>query len=107
MRMNRSTVSLLLSTLTACFHSSPDVAVLAPLVAQLREEPFDQSNQPEYLVFADELTATVFQSLRRDPRYRIVARGKLFVCPSDTAPKVSTCGGTGGHTSDALVTLLI
>ena len=81
--MTRSKASLLLLTLTGCFHSSPDAAVLAPLVALLTQEPFDQSNQPEYLVFADELTATVFQSLKRDARYRIIPTGKPFVCPSE------------------------
>jgi hypothetical protein len=82
MRMNRSKASLLLFTLTGCFHSSPDAAVLAPLVALFTQEPFDQSHQPEYLVFADELTASVFKSLRRDNRYRILPTGKPFVCPS-------------------------
>jgi hypothetical protein len=66
--MTRSKASLLLLTLMGCFHRSPDAAVLAPLVALFKEQPFDQSNQPEYLVFADELTASVFKSLRRDSR---------------------------------------
>src|SRR6266849_4969871 len=86
MRMTRSKVSLLLFTLASCFHSSPDAAVLHPLVAHVTPEPFDQSNQPEYLVFADELTASVFKSVRRDNRYRILPTGKPFVCPSDGAP---------------------
>src|ERR1700730_3266340 len=83
MRMTRSKASLLLLTLTGCFHSSPDAAVLAPLVALFKQQPFDQGNQPEYLVFADELTASVFKSLRRDSRYRILPTGNPFVCPSD------------------------
>jgi hypothetical protein len=83
--MTRSKASLLFFTLASCFHSSPDAAVLAPLVAHLTQEPFDESHQPEYLVFADELTATVFKSLRRDTRYRILPTGKPFVCPSDGA----------------------
>ncbi len=83
--MTKSRASLLLFTLAGCFHTSPDAAVLAPLVAHLTEEPFGQSNQPEYLVFADELSATVFKSLSQDTRYRIVLRGKPFVCPSDIA----------------------
>jgi hypothetical protein len=84
--MTRSKASLVLFTLASCFHSSPDAAVLAPLVAQFTQEPFDQTNQPEYLVFADEITARVFKSLRRDPRYRILPTGKPFVCPSDVTP---------------------
>ena len=83
--MTRSKASPLLFALTGCFHSSPDAAVLAPLVAHLTQEPADQSNQPGYLVFADELSATVFKSLRRDTRYKIVPIGKPFVCPSDIA----------------------
>jgi hypothetical protein len=83
--MTRSKASLLLFTLASCFHSSPDTAVLAPLVALFTQEPFDQSHQPEYLAFADELTASVFKSLRRDTRYKIVPIGKPFVCPSDIA----------------------
>ena len=86
MRITRSKVSVFLFTLASCFHHSPDEAVLAPLVAELGQAPFDKSNQPEYLVFADELTANVFKSLRRDPRYRIVPTGKPFVCPSDVTP---------------------
>jgi hypothetical protein len=84
--MSRSKASLLLFTLAGCFHHSPDEAVLAPLVAQLTQEPFDQSKQPEYLIFADELTAKVFKSLNRDPRYRILPTGKPFVCPRDVTP---------------------
>ena len=86
MRIARSKASLLFFALASCFHSSPDAAVLAPLVAHFTQEPFDQSSQPEYLVFADELTASVFKSLRRDSRYRILPTGKPFVCPSDGAP---------------------
>jgi hypothetical protein len=72
--------------LAGCVHHSPEEAMLAPLVAQLTQEPFDQSNQPEYLIFTDELTAKVFKSLRRDNRYRILPRGKAFVCPPDVNP---------------------
>jgi hypothetical protein len=61
----RSKASLLLFTLACCFHISPDAVMLAPLLAHLTQEPFDERHQPEYLVFADELTATVFKSLRR------------------------------------------
>jgi hypothetical protein len=81
--MTRSKASLLLLTLTGCFHNSPDAAVLAPLVALFKQQPFDQSNQPEYLVFADQLTASIFKSLRRNSRYRIIPTGKPFVCPSE------------------------
>lgn len=81
--MTRSKASLLLLFLAGCFRTSPDAAVLAPLVAHFKEEPFDESYQPEYIGFADELTATVFKSLTRDPHYKIVPTGKPFVCPSD------------------------
>jgi hypothetical protein len=77
--------SLVLFTLTGCVHRSPDAAVLAPLVAYLIQEPVDQSKQPEHLVFGDELTASLFKSLRQDSRYRVLPTGKPFVCPSDRA----------------------
>lgn len=81
--MTRLKALLLLFTLSGCFHSSPDAAMLAPLGPFLTQEPVDQSHQPEYVVFADELTASVFKSLKRDSRYRILPTGKRFVCPSD------------------------
>ena len=107
--MTRSKASLLLFALTGCLHRSPDAAVLAPLVAYLTQEPLsidqdcnvagyctdmralkpqltDQSNQPEYIVFADQLTATVFESLKRDAHYRITPMGTRLVCPSNPAP---------------------
>jgi hypothetical protein len=86
MSITRSKASLLFFTLAGCFHSSPDAAVLAPVVVQFTQEPVDQAKQPEYLVFGDELTASVFKGLRRDPRYRVVPSGKPFVCPSDGTP---------------------
>ena len=83
--MTRLKALLLLFTLTGCVHRSPDAAVLAPIVAYLIQEPVDQSKQPEYLIFGDELTASVLKSLRHDSRYRILPIGKPFVCPSDRA----------------------
>jgi hypothetical protein len=79
----RLKASLLLFILTGCIHRSPDAAVLAPLVAYLTKDSVDQSPRPVYLVFADELTARVFKSLRQDSRYRILPAGKPVVCPSD------------------------
>jgi hypothetical protein len=86
MSITRPKVSLLFLTLASCSHNSPDAAVLAPLAAQFAQEPVDQSKQPEYLIFGDDLTAGVFKSLRRDPRYRVLPTGKPFVCPSDGTP---------------------
>lgn len=83
--MTRLKASLLLFTLTGCVHRSPDAALLAPVVAYLIQQPVDQSHQPEYLVFGDELTASVLESLRHDSRYRVLPTGKPFVCPSDRA----------------------
>jgi len=80
--MTRLKASLLLLTLTGCVHKSPDAAVLAPVVAYLIQQPVDQSKQPEYLIFGDELTASVLESLRHDSRYRVLPRGKPIVCPS-------------------------
>jgi hypothetical protein len=85
--MTRSKASLLLLALTGCLHRSPDAAVLAPLVVYLTQEPPGQSNQPEYVVFADQLTATVFESLKRNAHYRITPVGTRLVCPSNPAPE--------------------
>jgi hypothetical protein len=85
MRVARLGVWLLLFTLAGCVHSSPDAADLAPLAAHLTHEVFDQSNQPDYLVFADQFTASVFRSLRRDARYRIVPPSTGLVCSSKAA----------------------
>jgi hypothetical protein len=85
MLRTRLNASLLLFTLTGCFHRSPDAAVLAPLVAYLTQDTVDQSHQPIYVLFADQLTASVFKSLRQDSRYRILPSGKPFICPSDGA----------------------
>jgi hypothetical protein len=73
---------LLLFTLTGCFHRSSDAAVLAPLVAYLRQDTVGQSHGPQYVLFADELTANVFKSLRDDSRYRVLKAGDPFICPS-------------------------
>jgi len=83
--MTRLKAPLLLFTLTGCVHRSPDAAVLAPVVAYLIQQPVDQSHQPEYLVFGDDLTASLLESLRHDSRYRVLPTGKPFVCPSDGA----------------------
>ena len=83
--MTRLKASLLLFTLSGCVHRSPDAAVLVPVVAYLIQQPVDQSHQPEYLVFGDELTASLLESLRHDSRYRVLPTGKRFVCPSDRA----------------------
>jgi hypothetical protein len=85
MLVSRPKMALLLFTLAGCRHSSPDVAMLAPLAAQLAPEASDQSKEPENLVFADELTATVFKSLRQDARYRILPNSARLVCPSPAA----------------------
>ena len=83
--MTRLKASLLLFILTGCVHRSPDAAVLAPVVAYLIQQPVDQSHQPEYLVFGDELTASVLESLRHDSRYRVLPSRKPFACPSNRA----------------------
>jgi hypothetical protein len=77
---------LLLLISTGCIHRSSEETVLAPIVAHFTQHPVSQSKQREYVIFADELTARVFESLRRDPRYRIVPTGKAFVCPPTESP---------------------
>ncbi len=106
--MTRSKSSLLLFALTGCLHRPPDTAVLAPLVAYLTQDPpsifqdcvtggyctdlvvmpqhTDQTNQLEYIVFADQLTATVFESLKGNAHYKITPIGTRLICPSNPPP---------------------
>jgi hypothetical protein len=65
--------------------------VLAPLAAgELTLDPTAQATWPQYISFGNKLTATVFKSLRRDPRYRIVPTTSTLFCPS--AQSVGTRG---------------
>lgn len=82
--MTRSWPTLILFTLTGCIHT-PDAADLAPLAAYMTDVASDQRNQPLVLIFADQFTATVFRSLRRDARYRIDPDVTRLVCPSKEA----------------------
>jgi hypothetical protein len=84
--MTRSWQALILFTLAGCIHNSPPDAVdLAPLAAYMTHEASDQSNQPLVLTFADQFTASIFRSLRRDARYRIDDEVTRLVCPANAA----------------------
>ena len=85
MRTTRSKALLLLFALPSCLHGSREAAVLAPLASQLAHGFSDGEAQPVYLIFADRLTATVFESLKRGGRYRIAPAGAPLVCPSTAA----------------------
>ena len=85
MRVIPSKASLLLLTLGGCLHASTDAAVLAPLASEMTRGFPDQGDQPKYLIFGDQLTATVFKNLKRDRRYRIVSTDTRLVCPSKAA----------------------
>jgi hypothetical protein len=85
MRMARSTLTLLLLTLTACRHRSPDFALLAPLAAEVANGFSDQAVQPQYLIFADPLTAAVLKDVERNGRYRIAPSGASLLCPENPA----------------------
>lgn len=84
--MTRSLPTLLSFVLAGCIHNSlPNAADLAPLAAYITHEASDQSNQPLVLTFADQFTATVFRSLRRDARYKFDADVTRLLCPSKAA----------------------
>jgi hypothetical protein len=85
MRMARPTLAVLLLTLTACRHRSPDLAVLAPLAAEVANGFSDQAQQPQYLIFADPLTASVLKNVERNSRYRIAPDGTPLLCPENRA----------------------
>jgi hypothetical protein len=85
--MSRSTAPLLLFALTGCLHRSPEAPILAPFVASLAQEPSDQTNQPDYIAFADQLTATVFESLNSNAHYRVTPMGTRLECPANAPPE--------------------
>jgi hypothetical protein len=83
MRITESKFLVLLVTLAGCLHRSPDAAVLAPIASQLAHGFRDEAVQPQYLIFADPLTESVFKSLTKGTRYRIAPAGSPIVCPSN------------------------
>jgi hypothetical protein len=84
--MTRSWQALVSFTLAGCIHNSPpDAADLAPLTAYMTDGASNQSNQPLVLRFADQFTASIFRSLRRDTRYRIDPDVTRLVCPGKAA----------------------
>jgi hypothetical protein len=81
MRLIPPMASLLLLALAGCLQTSTDAAVLTPL-AQLSPGGSDHANQPQCIIFGDELTANVFRHLKRDSRYRIVSGDTRLGCYS-------------------------
>jgi len=71
----------LLLVLAGCVRRSPEAAVLMGFAHQPGDQIFDQDAQPEYLVFSDRLTASVFKGLTRSGRYRIAPESAPLFCP--------------------------
>ena len=67
-----------------CQHRSSEANLLRPLASVYSTGFPDDSIQPQYLAFADPLTASILKNLVRNGPYRIAPPGPLF-CPSNPA----------------------
>jgi hypothetical protein len=82
--MERHLLLLLLPTI-GCLHRSSEASLLRPLASVYSNGfPYD-SVQPQYLAFADPLTASILKNLVRNGRYQIAPKGAPVFCPADPA----------------------
>jgi hypothetical protein len=84
MRMMTVTLAAILVA-TGCVHRQPNVSVLTPLPAFFENSFSEDSFQPRYLGFEDELTEAVFKNLARSGRYQIAPSGARLLCPTNPA----------------------
>jgi hypothetical protein len=66
--------------LTACFHHSPELAILAPF-GEGDLYLFDDSTQANYVQFADPTTASVFGDYVRSGRLRVAPKDQSSSVP--------------------------
>lgn len=66
--------------LAACFHRSPELAILAPF-GEGDLYLFDDSTQANYVQFTDPTTASVFGDYVRSGRLRMAPKGSILLCP--------------------------
>ena len=86
MANNKSKLVLLLLLPFACLQRSADANLLRPLASVYSKGFADEPIQPQYLVFADPLTASVLKNLARSRAYQIAPAGSGVLCPSNPAP---------------------
>jgi hypothetical protein len=77
---------LLLLPTIGCLQRSSDANLLKPLASVYSKGFPDEPIQPEYLIFADPLTAAVLKNLARNRAYQIAPAGTGVLCPSNPAP---------------------
>jgi hypothetical protein len=76
---------LLLLPIIGCQHRSSEANLLTPLASAYSNGFPDDSVQPQYLAFADPLTASILKHLVRNGPYRLAPSGAPLFCPSDPA----------------------
>jgi hypothetical protein len=82
----RSKFLLLLLPMIGCQHRSSEANLLRPLASAYSNGFPDDSVQPQYLAFADPLTASILKHLVRNGLYRMAPPGAPLFCPSNPAP---------------------
>ena len=82
----KSRLFLLLLPMIGCLHRSSEANLLRPLASVYSNGFPDDSVQPQYLAFADPLTASILKNLVRTGRYRLAPPGAALFCPSIRAP---------------------
>ena len=82
----RSRLLLLLLPVISCLHQSSEANLLRPLASVYANGFPDDSVQPQYLAFADPLTASILKNLVRNGQYQIAPKGAPLFCPSIRAP---------------------
>ena len=85
MRMMAGTLAAILGVAIGCMHRQPNASVLAPLPIFFQNSFSEDSVQPQYLGFEDELTEAVFKNLARSGRYKIAPSGARLLCPTNPA----------------------
>ncbi len=80
MRQSRLRTILFVLPLIGCVHSREEI-ILRAFSDQSGDQIFDRDAQPQYLLFSDELTASVLKNLTRSGRYRIPPKDSSLLCP--------------------------
>ena len=86
MENSRARLLFLLLPMIGCLQRSSDANLLRPLASAYSNGFSDEPIQPQYLVFADPITASVLKNLARNRSYQIAPAGTGLLCPSNPAP---------------------
>src|SRR5438034_3549966 len=77
---SRRRTALLVLALIGCVNRSREETILRAFTDQSSDQIFDRDAQPQYLLFSDELTASVLKNLIRSGRYRIPPKDSSLLC---------------------------